>query len=206
MNAQMYAGYYPDGVGTNRPEAWDIANSVNRDAAYRDAYSKGTFASAAGAALITGGPAVAVLPGLPIFSSGGALGSGAMASPMGTGVISASINAGSQYMQNGTINPVDVAGAFGARVAGSYGGLLRNVGVNAFGAATTTALNNILQGKNDSMAASAISGGALSSLGYGIGKLGGAGVSAFLKPGINTSSWASTGSWSRYGQVWCMSG
>ncbi len=70
------------------------------------------------------------MTGVPIFSSGGALGSGALASPVGTGTISAGINAGSQYFQNGTVNPVDVGAAFITGVAGSYGDLLWNVGVN----------------------------------------------------------------------------
>jgi filamentous hemagglutinin len=199
-NAEMYAGYYPDGVGMNRPAAGDVANSVNREASYRDAYAKGTLASAAGAALIAGGPAVAVLPGVPIFSSGGALGSGAMASPMGTGVISAGINAGSQYIQNGSVNPVDVASAFGTGVAGSYGGLLWNVGVNVFGGATTAALNNVLNGTNNSIIGAGITSGAFSTIGYGAGAVTANSINSIMRPTINNAgSWASSGVWSGNG-------
>jgi hypothetical protein len=198
-NPNMYAGYYPNGVGLNQPAAGDVANSVNRDAAYRDAYTKGTI----GAALLAGGIAVAgpiaALPGAPIFSAGGALGSGAWASPAGTGAISAGINAGSQYYQNGTVNPVDVAIAAISGGAGAYGGLGWNVFVNGVGGATGTAINNALYGKSDSITGSAFASGVLSSLGYGIGKLGESGVNATLKPGINTQNWASTGSWSSSG-------
>ncbi len=154
-------------------------------------------ATGIGAAAAVAG--LATVPGAPILSTAGALGSEMWASAFGTGAISAAISAGSQYAQTGSINWVDVAGAYGAGYAGPSGGLLWNMGVNAFGGATTTALNNILQGKNDSVAASALSSGVLSSLGYGIGKAGESGVNTFLKPGINTSTWAATGVWSSDG-------
>ncbi|WP_460902670.1 hypothetical protein [Paraburkholderia jirisanensis] len=120
------------------------------------------------------------------------------------GLISVSINAGSQYIQNGSVNPVDVAGAFSTGAAGSYGKLLWNVGVNAFGGATTTALNNIIQGKNDSVVGSAFISGALSSLGYGLGKAAETSASSLLKPSLNTQSWASSGDWS--GSSWNLFG
>ncbi|WP_241299089.1 hypothetical protein [Burkholderia stabilis] len=88
-------------------------------------------------------------------------------------------------MQNGKINPVDVVGAFDTGIASSYGGLLWNIGVNAIGGAATTALNNILHSKNDSMAGAAITSGALSSLGCGIGKLGESGLNSATRPTIN---------------------
>ncbi|WP_152608066.1 hemagglutinin repeat-containing protein [Burkholderia sp. A9] len=198
-NVEMYAKYYPGGVGTNVPSGSAIASSTSREQAYRDAYAKGTIGAAAGAAgIVVGGP-IAALPGAPIFSTGGALGSGALASPVGTGTISAGINAGSQYVQNGKINLIDVTGAFGTGAAGSYGGLLWNVSVNTIGGATTTALNNILQGKNDSVIGSAVSSGVLSSLGYGLGRLGESGVNSVLKPTINMPNWTSAGSWSGSG-------
>ncbi|WP_080970716.1 hypothetical protein [Burkholderia cepacia] len=195
-NVEMYAKYYPGGVGTNVPSGSAIASSTSREQTYRDAYAKGTIGAAAGAAVIVVGGPIAALPGAPIFSSGGALGSGALASSVGTGAISAGINAGAQYVQNGKINLIDVAGAFGTGAAGSYDGLLWNVGVNAIGGATTTALNNILQGKNDSVIVAGATGGLFSSLGYGIGKVGESWVTNSLKPTINTTNWSASGTWS----------
>jgi filamentous hemagglutinin len=143
---------------------------------------------------------LALIPGAPIFSSGGALGSAALASPVGTGVISAGINAGSQYIQNGSINPIDVAGAFSTGVAGSYGGLLWNVGVNAFGGATTTALNNILQGKNDSVIGAGITSGVFSSVGYSAGSVTANTINSIMRPTVNNAgSWAGSGVWSGSG-------
>lgn len=195
-NPEMYAGHYPDGIGLNRPTAGDIAGSVDREQAYRDAYTQGTWGAAAGAAGIAIVGPVAALPGVPIFSSGGVLGSGALASPVGTGAISAGINAGSQYFQNGAVNPVDVAGSFVTGAAGSYRGLLWNVGINTVGGATTTALNNILQGKNDSVMDAGITSGVLSGLGYGAGKIMGESINSIIKPTINQNSWAASGVWS----------
>jgi filamentous hemagglutinin len=156
--------------------------------------------------LVTAGLAPEIVAGLasisgtPIFSSGGALGSAALASPVGTGAISAGINAGSQYIQNGSINPVDVAGAFGTGVAGSYGGLLWNVGVNAFGGATTTALNNILQGKNDSVVGAGITSGVFSIVGYGAGSATANAINSITRPTINNAgSWAGSGVWAGSG-------
>ncbi|WP_415927148.1 hemagglutinin repeat-containing protein [Burkholderia theae] len=198
-NVEMYANHYPNGVGMNVPDGQAIANSAGRDKGLQSTYEKLVLGAAVGAATIAVGGPIAALPGAPIFSTGGALGSGALASPVGTGTISAGITAGAQYYKDGKMNLVDVAGAFGTGVAGSYGGLLWNVGVNTIGGATTTALNNILQGKDDSIVGVAITNGALSSLGYGFGKLGEFGVSSALKPTINTPNWASSGSWSSSG-------
>jgi len=130
-NTAMYAGYYPNGEGLNLPLSGDVAHSVERQNAYQDSYEKMTWGAAAGAATIGVGGPIMALPGAPILSSSGALGSGALASPVGTGAISATINAGAQYMQNGSINPVDVGGAFMTGAAGSiYTGLAKNVGIN----------------------------------------------------------------------------
>lgn len=142
---------------------------------------------------------LASISGAPIFSSGGALGSAALASPAGTGVISAGISAGSQYLQNGSVNPVDVAGAFSTGVAGSYGGLLWNVGMNTLGGGITTALNNYFYGQNNGIVSSALASGALSSLGYGLGKVSEAGANVLMKPDLNSSTWASTGVWAGSG-------
>ncbi|VVE21683.1 hypothetical protein PCE31106_03162 [Pandoraea cepalis] len=177
---------------------------MSREQAYRDAYAKGTIGAAAGAATIAiGGPLVA-LPGTPIFSTGGMLGSSAAASANGTGVISATINAGSQYVQNGNINPVDVAGAYVTGVAGASGGLVRNITVNALGGAATTSINNFMRGENNSLADAALVNGALSGLGYGIGKFVESGVNTILKPGLDASTWASTGAWA--GRGWNLFG
>lgn len=198
-NPGMYEGYYANGEGLNQPRPNDIANSVGRENAYRDAFTKGTWGAAGGAATIALAGPVAMIPGAPVFSANGALGSSALASPVGTGTISATINAGAQYLQNGAINPVDVGGAFITGVAGSHGGLLWNVGVNTLGGATTTALNNILHGKNDSIVGAGIGSGLFSAAGYGIGKVGASWVSDVLKPNINTQNWANSGIWSRTG-------
>ncbi|MBF5008860.1 hypothetical protein ISO18_04500 [Burkholderia pseudomultivorans] len=74
-----------------------------------------------------------------------------------------------------------------------------NVGVNTIGGATTTALNNILHGKSDSVVGAGVGSGALSSLGYGIGKLGESWISSTIKPTINTSNWDSVNMWSSSG-------
>ncbi|SIT41615.1 Filamentous haemagglutinin family outer membrane protein (fragment) [Paraburkholderia piptadeniae] len=156
------------------------------------------------AALITGGlaagPVLAALPGAPIFSSGGLLGSGVWASPFGTGIISAGINAGSQYLQTGTINPVDVATSFGTGMAGSYGRLWWNMGVNAVGGAAGTVFNNAMYGKSDSVTGSALTSGLLSSLGYGVGKLGESSLNNATRPTISSGqNWVATGTWSSSG-------
>nr|WP_246173847.1 hemagglutinin repeat-containing protein [Pandoraea terrigena] len=198
-NVEMYAKHYANGTGMNRPGGQAIKDSMSREQAYRDAYAKGTIGAAAGAATIaTGGPMVA-LPGTPIFSTGGILGSSAAASANGTGVISATINAGSQYVQNGDINPVDVAGAYVTGVAGASGGLVRNITVNALGGAITTTINNYLHGESNSVSASALSSGILASFGYGIGKAAENGANSVLKPGLNSSPWVATDTWSGSG-------
>ncbi|MGF6553309.1 hypothetical protein [Paraburkholderia youngii] len=145
-------------------------------------------------------PALASIPGAPIFGIDGALGAGAMTSAAGTGAIGAGITAGSQYIRNGSINPIDVAGAFGTGVAGSYGGLLWNVGVNALGGATTTALNNILQGKNDSVIGAGIASGVFSTVGYSAGSITANTINSIMRPTINNAgSWSSSGVWSGSG-------
>jgi filamentous hemagglutinin len=195
-NMNMYAAYYGNGEGLNQPAPGDIARSVDRQNAYRNLYEKGTWGAAAGAATVAIAGPVAMIPGAPILSTNGALGSSALASPVGTGTISATINAGAQYVQNGSINPVDVGGAFMTGAAGSvYTGLIRNVGINNLGGATTTALNNILQGKNDSVLFGGIAAGTTSALGYGIGKGMSTAIEKSSRPTINSSSWAAPGQW-----------
>src|ERR1700738_585878 len=64
-NPTMYVGYYANGTGMNRPNAGNVANSVNRDNAYHDTYTKMTWGAAAGAAGIAVLGPVAALPGAP---------------------------------------------------------------------------------------------------------------------------------------------
>ncbi|WP_081051670.1 hypothetical protein [Burkholderia diffusa] len=198
-NVEMYAKYVTNGTEMNVPIDQMIANSVSRDKAHKDLYENLTLGAAAGALGIAVGGPIAALPGAPIFSTGGALGSAAWASPVGTGAISAGINAAGQYYKDAKVNSVDIAGAFVTGVVGSYGLLGWNVSVNAISGATTTALDNFLQGKNESVIGSALIGGVLSSLGYGLGKLGESSVNYALRPTINTPNWASSGSWSGSG-------
>lgn len=164
---------------------------------------KAGLAIAAGLATAGLAPEIAAglasIPGAPIFSSGGAIGSAALASANGTGAISATINAGSQYAQTGTINPIDVAGAYVTGAVGSYGGLVQNIIVNTAGGGLTTALDNYFYGQNSGIVSSALTSGVLSTLGYGLGKAGEAGANALMKPGINSSTWASTGVWAGSG-------
>ncbi|CAN7236396.1 hemagglutinin repeat-containing protein [Trinickia sp. LjRoot230] len=196
-NTDMYAKYYPSGVGMNAPTADDIANSASREQMYRDAYAKGTWGAAAGAATIAFAAPVAMIPGAPLLSTNGALGSSAWASPVGAGTVSATTNAVTQYLRSGSINWVDVAGSFGTGYAGSvYAGLARNVGINILGGATTTALNNILQGKSDSVVLGGAASGVGSIFGYGIGKSVEAGVGSLMRPTMNSSGWADVGKWS----------
>lgn len=114
------------------------------------------------------------------------MGSGTWASPVGAGAISVGINASAQYAQNGTVNPVDVATSLGTGMAEVYGGLLWNIGVNAAGGATGTVLNNAIYSKSDSVTGSAVTSGLLSSLGYGVGKLGASSLNGAMRPTINT--------------------
>ncbi|WP_155630460.1 hypothetical protein [Burkholderia territorii] len=199
-NVEMYAKYVTNGTEMNVPIDQMIANSVSRDKAHKDLYENLTLGAAAGALGIAVGGPIAALPGAPIFSTGGALGSAAWASPVGTGAISAGINAGSQYYKDGKINPVDLGGAFGTGVAVSYGGLLWNIGVNMMGGATTTALNKVLNGNNDSIIGAGITSGVLSMVGYSTGRLAESWINSALRPSINNASgWAISGSWSGSG-------
>ncbi|WP_230945522.1 hypothetical protein [Burkholderia pseudomultivorans] len=198
-NVEMYANYYSNGAGMNVPSDQAIVNSAGRDQAYQDLYGRLTLGAAAVATGTAAGAPIAAMPGVPIFSTGGLLGSNSMASPVGTAVIGTGIVAGSQYLQTGHINLVDLGGTFVTIVAGSHGRLLWNVGVNTIGGATTTALNNNLHGKNDSVVAAGVGSGALSSLGYGIGKLGESWINSTIKPTINASNWDSVNMWSSSG-------
>jgi filamentous hemagglutinin len=74
------------------------------------------------------------------------------------------------------------------------------MGVDAFGGATTTAINNYLQGKNDSIIGAGITSGAFSTIGYGAGAITANTINSIMRPTINSSgSWASPGAWSGSG-------
>ncbi|WP_372436302.1 hypothetical protein, partial [Pandoraea sputorum] len=146
------------------------------------------------------GRQVATLPGTPIFSANGALGSQTLAGPVGTGSISAGINATAQYAQKGEINPVDVVGAFVAGTAGHGRGLFANVAINGVGAATTTTINNLIEGKRESVIDESAMSAALSAVGYGGGATIAKTMNIILRPTINSAgSWAGSGSWSGSG-------
>lgn len=67
-------------------------------------------------------------------------------------------------------------------------GKMTESGVNAFGGATTTALNNILQGKNDSVVSAGITSGALSAVGYSTGKVAESWINSSLRPTISNAN------------------
>ncbi|MDN7160059.1 hemagglutinin repeat-containing protein [Paraburkholderia megapolitana] len=138
-------------------------------------------------------PALAAIPGAPLFSTGGALGSTAWAAPNGIGLISGAVNATSQYIQSGTINPVDVAYAYAAGFAGASGRLLWNVGVNAVTGAFDTITNNAISGKNDSIATGAAVNATAAAIGYGAGAAVQGLANRLLQPTLNSGVWAGTG-------------
>ncbi len=114
-------------------------------------------------------PALAAIPGAPIFGIDGALGSGAWASTPGIGAISGAVNAASQYIQTGTINPVDVGYAVLAGAAGAQYKLIGNVVINAMTGALDTATNNAISGNHDNVATGAAVNAVAAGLGYRIG-------------------------------------
>ncbi|AHB08334.2 hypothetical protein U875_07635 [Pandoraea pnomenusa 3kgm] len=140
-------------------------------------------------------PALSAIPGAPIFGVDGALGSTAWTSAAGTGTISAGINAGSQYYQNGTVNPVDVAIAAISGGVGVYGGLGWNALVNGAGGAIGTAINNAVFGKRDSIMFGGLVSGVSAVFGYGVGKDMETRINSILRPTINGSGWADVGKW-----------
>ncbi len=188
-NPEMYAGYYADGVGLNRPADADVAQSVGYTQAYQDVYTKLTFGAAAGAALVAVAGPVAALTGVPIFSSGGALGSGAWASPAGDRPRSVRV------LTRVAVFPEwdGQSGRCGGQFRDGCGGRVWRTTVerwrHTIGGATTTALNNILQGKNDSIGFGALASGGASAVGYGAGSIAGSLSSSALRPTINSQGW-----------------
>ena len=114
-------------------------------------------------------PLVASIPGAPIFGIDGLLGSTAWASPVGIGAITGGVNATSQYIQTGSVNPIDVGYAALAGGLGASGGLLRNVVVNAATGALDTYTNNKVSGKSDNVVTGALVNAGAATIGYGVG-------------------------------------
>ncbi|MBB3214936.1 ribosomal protein L12E/L44/L45/RPP1/RPP2 [Herbaspirillum sp. Sphag1AN] len=191
-NMDMYAQF----GHTNTPSGQDLAAAASRDQNIRQNVSNATLAAAGAAGVIAGAGPLAAISGTPIFSTNGALGSVMWASPLGTGTISAGINAGAQYYQNGTINPIDVSTSFLTGAAGSYGKLFWNIGVNTVAGGAGAAANNYFNGTDNSVVGNALASGVFSSVGYGLGKAGANLFTSAVKPTINTTNWAGTGTWS----------
>ncbi|MFM0519146.1 MULTISPECIES: hypothetical protein [Caballeronia] len=77
-NPNMYAGYYPGGVGLNKPSASNINSSASHDAASRNQIGGATIAAATGAVLIAGAPVAAGAVGGTAYSVIGGTMSGGM--------------------------------------------------------------------------------------------------------------------------------
>ncbi|VVE59097.1 tRNA nuclease CdiA-2 [Pandoraea horticolens] len=138
---------------------------------------------------------LAAIPGAPIFGSTGALGSSAWASPIGIGILTGSVNATSQYIQNGTVNPVDVGYAVLAGGAGTYTKFFGNFAINAVTGALNTATNNAISGKHDSIVTSAAVSAGAAAIGYGAGLAMQNSISALSKSGAGSFGWSGTGIW-----------
>jgi filamentous hemagglutinin len=144
-------------------------------------------------------PALAAIPGAPILGVNGAMGSSALASSLGVGGIAGAINATSQYIQTGSVNPIDVAfAAVAGSVAGAIGqtcGLLCNIGINSATGAADTYTNNKISNTNNSILTGAAVNGAAAGLGYGIGMAFQTGMTKLAISAMNGYSWAGTGVW-----------
>ncbi|RKR45363.1 hemagglutinin repeat-containing protein [Paraburkholderia sp. BL17N1] len=138
---------------------------------------------------------IASIPGTPVFGSTGALGSGTLASPLGIAAITGGVNATSQYIQNGTINLVDVGYAALAAGAGTYTKLIGNVAINAVTGALDTVTNNAISGKHDSVATGAAVNAGASAIGYGIGLAVQNSLAGLSKVATNSFNWSGTDVW-----------
>ncbi|MCE4061292.1 hemagglutinin repeat-containing protein [Pandoraea sputorum] len=191
---KMYGEYYANKNDMNTPGASAISSSVEREKGIRNNIANATLIAAGTAATIATGGAAAAIPGTPIFSSGGALGSGTLAGRFGTGMITGSINAGAQYLQTGSINLVDFAVAVATGAIAANGGLVRVVVTNAAGGGVGAELKNQIHAKNDSSLQAALFNGIYAGVGFGISQIG---TSAFIKlnkPNINNArEWTQTG-------------
>jgi filamentous hemagglutinin len=92
------------------------------------------------------------------------------------------VNATSQYVQSGSVNPVDVVYAALAGALGTQGGFVWNVGVNAATGAEATETNNAVAGKplfQGTLTGAMVNAGA-AAIGYGAGL-----AAQSILPGIN---------------------
>ncbi|MDR6384940.1 hemagglutinin repeat-containing protein, partial [Paraburkholderia caribensis] len=175
-NAGMYAAYYPNGVGPNRPSRQQVQDSVNREQANRNLMGGGVIAAA------TAGVAI---PGAPI-----AAGIGTAAAAAIGGTVSGGMDAAAQYSQSGSIRAAQ--SAFAATVGAITGpiganvGFIENVLLGGAGAATTTTFNNMYYGENSStilaFAAGAGFAGIAFPVGLGISKVAGISLPSIVFP------------------------
>jgi len=166
-NTNMYASYYPNGVGPNRPSQQQIQNSVNREQANRNLMGGGVIAAATAGTAIPGAPIAAVIGGTAAAVIGG--------------TVSGGMDAAAQYSQSGEVRAAQSAfaatvGAITGPIGGNLG-FMGNVLLGGAGAATTTAFNNAYYGDNSStilaFAVGAGFAGAAYPIGLGITKIAG---------------------------------
>lgn len=135
-----------------------------------------------------GAGALSSVPMLAEASGSGSIGKTLefLASPYGAAVVGGSVNATSQYVQTGTINPVNVAVSSATAALGMRGGFWWNVGLNAEGGVVQTEANNLIYGGNDSVLLNgALSGGSAAG-GYGAGYIASSVSSAAMRPNLNS--------------------
>ncbi|MFC0402065.1 hypothetical protein [Paraburkholderia rhizosphaerae] len=90
-NVNMYANYYPNGVGLNQPSAQQIQNSVAHEQSSRDLMAGGTVAAATAGIATVGAPIAATV--------------GATAAATIGGTVSGGMDAAGQLAQTGEIRP-----------------------------------------------------------------------------------------------------
>ncbi|MFP3563683.1 hypothetical protein [Paraburkholderia sp. SIMBA_030] len=171
-NPNMYAKYYPNGVGPNNPSAANINNSVQSEQANRNLMGGGVIAAATGGVLVAGGPVAAAIGSLGYAAIGAATSSG--------------MDAAGQYVQSATVRPGEAvfAAATGA-AAGPIGanvGFINNVLLGAAGGSINTAFNNVFYGESNSLSYSAGLGALAASGGYFVGAVTTAGLAQVLRP------------------------
>ncbi|CAD6542646.1 hypothetical protein LMG27952_03918 [Paraburkholderia hiiakae] len=161
---------------------------------------KAGLAIAAGLATAGLAPEIAAglasISGTPIFSADGLLGSSSLASRAGIGAMTAGVNATSQYIQNGSINPVDVGFAAASGWAGTYYQAFGNVMINLVSGAADTYTNNKVYGKQDSVVTGSLVNGMAAGIGYGVGLAAQSVISKIGQQAATGYNWAGTGVWS----------
>lgn len=106
------------------------------------------------------------------------------------------MNATSQYVQNGSINPIDVGYAAASGWAGTYYQAFGNVMVNLVTGAADTYTNNKVYGKQDSVVTGSLVNGMAAGIGYGVGLAAQSVISKIGQQAASGYSWAGTGVWS----------